>query len=109
MLFVEADLPTMDETIFRCDLVPLEHKWLHFIDTIQYLGGEEATAIQKNDIVVGMDDVDNLHVDILKSTKTRRMISFLSRPYGRPNRTPAGERGWLYAERITVAILMAAA
>ena len=29
--------------------------------------------------------------------------------YGRPNRTPAHERGWLYAERITVAIRTAAA
>ena len=110
VLFVEANLPTMDETIFRCDLVPSEHEWLHFIDTIQYLGGEKATTIQKNDIVVGMNDMEkNLDVNTLKGTNKRTIVSFLRRPYGRPNRTHAGERGWLYAERITVAIRMAAA
>ena len=48
-------------------------------------------------------------VDSLKKMKEICKISFLKRPHGRPNRTPANERGWLYAERITVAIRMAAA
>ena len=45
----------------------------------------------------------------MKKMKESCIVSFLKRPYGRPNRTPANERGWLYAERITVAIRMAAA
>ena len=110
VLFVEACLPTLDETVFTCDLVPSEHKWLHFIDTIQYLGGDDNTAsIRKNDIVVKMKNCTALTIDVLKQKKERAIISFLRRPYGRPNRTPAEERGWLYAERITVAIRMAAA
>ncbi len=109
ILFVEADLPKLDETVFKCDLIPSEHRWLRFIDTFQYLGGDEATKIQKNDIIVQINGVDTLTMDILKATKTRTTISFLRRPYGRPNRTPAKERGWLYAERITAAIRMAAA
>jgi len=112
VLFVEACLPDLDNTVFSCDLVPSEHKWLHFIDTIQYLGSDDKKVmkIHKNDIVVGMDNIDeSLTIDILKQKKERTTIYFLRRPYGRPNRTPAEERGWLYAERITVAIRMAAA
>ena len=111
ILFVEAPLPDLENTVYTCDLIPFEHQWLHFIDTIQYLGGEESTlSIHKNDIVVGMSNVvDTLTVDTLKATKNKTSISFLKRPYGRPNRTPTRERGWLYAERITAAIRMAAA
>jgi len=117
VLFVEAPLPNLDSTIFKCDLVPSEHKWLHFIDTIQYLGEREnddhnnTTQIQKNDIVIQMNNAKEslLTIESLKQKKERTTISYLKRPYGRPNRTPAEERGWLYAERITVAIRMAAA
>jgi hypothetical protein len=112
VLFVEAPLPDLDNTVFSCDLVPSEHKWLYFIDTIQYLGGNshQKVSIRKNDIVIKMNDIDGkLDVNTLKERKDRTIIKYLRRPYGRPNRTPAEERGWLYAERITVAIRMAAA
>jgi len=107
VLFVEAPLPKLDMTIFSCDLVPSKHKWLHFIDTIQYLGGDnKMLSIQKNDVIVGDESQS---IDVLKKRNKRTTISYLKRPYGRPNRTPAKDRGWLYAERITVAIRMAAA
>ena len=110
VLFIEVPLPKLDDTILTCDLIPSKHKWLHFIDTIQYLEGENPTSIQKNDIVVAVGNVSNsLAIDILQQRKKKTTISYLRRPYGRPNRTPAEERGWLYAERITVAIRMAAA
>jgi hypothetical protein len=114
VLFVEAPLPKLDMTVFSCDLVPSEHKWLHFIDTIQYLEGDNTKmTIRKNDIVIKMrsvdDDDDELTINVLRQRKEITTISYLKRPYGRPNRTPAEERGWLYAERITVAIRMAAA
>jgi hypothetical protein len=112
VLFVESPLPDLDNTVFSCDLVPSEHKWLHFIDTIQYLGGNnhQKITIRKNDIVIKMKDIDGkLDVNTLKERKDRTIIKYLRRPYGRPNRTSAEKRGWLYAERITVAIRMAAA
>jgi len=111
VLFVEAPLPDLDNTVFFCDLVPSEHKWLHFIDTIQYLGGnDKKISIRKNDIVIKMRNVKKiLTINVLKERKEKTTISFLRRPYGRPNRRLADERGWLYAERITLAIRMAAA
>ena len=57
VLFVEARLPDLDKTIHTCELVPSQHKWLHFIDTIQYIKGvDRATTIQKNDIVVKLQN-----------------------------------------------------
>lgn len=124
------------EAEFSCDLVPSKHKWLHFIDTIQYVGDGKDVTICKNDIVVNVKDIkaDSLTIIMLKKMKDISTILFLKRPYvqferfgtkrtevqinprfvlkhryGRPNRTPAHERGWLYAERITVAIRTAAA
>ena len=111
VLFVDAELPKLDNTIYKCDLVPSKHKWLNFVDTIQYVGGNDnILAIRENDIVVALKDRDSLlSVDILKQTKEVSTILFMRRPYGRPNQVPPEERGWLYAERINVAIRMAAA
>ena len=116
VLFVEVPLPDLDNTVLCCDLVPSKHKWLHFIDTIQYVESgdsdenDDGITIQKHDIVVGIDSKTNdLTIDALKQRKVKTKISYVRRPYGRPNQTLAEERGWLYAERITVAIRMAAA
>jgi len=108
VLFVDAPFPDLDNTVFSCDLNPSEHKWLQFIDTIQYGEGDVKALIQQNDIVISTNNLI-LTLSNLYNTNTLTTIFFLRRPYGRPNRTPAEERGWLYAERITVAIRMAAA
>ena len=113
VLFVETPLPKQDDTILKCDLVPSEHNWLAFIDTIHYIRGQDnkdAVAIQKNDIIVGVKGVKQpITLELLQEMKKITTISYLRRPYGKPNRTPTEERGWLYSERITVAIRMAAA
>ena len=111
VMFVQAPLPDLDERIYECELVPSEHKWIHFVDTIQHAGDKKDVTIRKNDIVVGIKGTGTTSIDVasMKKMNERRVVSFLKRPYGRPNRTPPDERGWLYAERITVAIRMAAA
>ena len=83
VLFVEAPLPKLDDTVFSCDLVPSKHKWLHFIDTIQYVGDGKDVTICKNDIVVNVKDIkaDSLTIDMLKKMKDVSTISFLKRPY----------------------------
>ena len=85
ILFVQAPLPDLDERVYESELTPSEHQWLHFIDTIQYNGGEEEKVdIQKNDIVVGirkMGEAENLTIEMLKKIKNRCRIFFLKRPY----------------------------
>ena len=83
VLFVEAPLPDLDERVYECELVPSEHRWLRFIDTIQYVGDDEkdVTLLRKNDIVVGAKGVETLTVVVLKKMKEICKISFLKRPY----------------------------
>ena len=87
VLFVQASLPGLDDTIYDCVLVPSEHKWLNFIDTIQYLGGgEEKSSIQNNDIVIKMKDTDaSLTVDLLKNFKRTTVFFFADRTYEMTN------------------------
>ena len=75
------------------------------MDVTQFHGPEsDDIPMKKNDIVVKPSNLD-----ILKSTSKEIEISYLKRPFGRPNRIPPDERGWLYAERITIAVKVATA
>lgn len=104
VLFLHAPLPNLDEDLRVCHLVPSEHEWLRFLDTLQYVEAKsndnKKVKIQKNDIVTkmqGMDESRPLTIEDLQKKKESTVIWFLKRPYGRPNRTPADERGWLFA------------
>jgi len=142
VIFLEVPLPDLDDTVYKCTLNPSEHNWSFFIDVVQFQTKNSNLLIQKNDIVVAINDspVDfkrlksleeknryvrtpsrnsssihgNDDTAILKKKKNREedeevvVVSFLKRPYGRPNRIPSEQRGWLFAERITVAIRSAA-
>lgn len=111
VLFLEAELPTLDNVIRKCILNPSNHEWSFFIDSIQFQSRSSNLAIQKNDIVVDVDGSSStaLSLDAVKKLNKDVTVSYLRRPYGRPNRTPADDRGWLFAERITIAIKMATA
>jgi hypothetical protein len=105
VLFLEAKLPDLDMTVRFCNLIPSNYSFGKFLDVTQFHGPEsDKISIRKNDIVVKPSDLE-----ILKSTLKEIEISFLKRPFGRPNQIPPDERGWLYAERITIAIKVATA
>jgi hypothetical protein len=105
VLFLEAKLPELDMTVRFCTLIPSNFSFGTFVDVTQFHGPEsDDIAIKKNDIVVKPCDLDTL-----KSTSKLITVSYLRRPFGRPNRIPADERGWLYAERITIAVKVATA
>ena len=105
VLFLEAKLPELDMTVRFCTLNPSNFSFGTFVDVTQFHGPESNDiAIKKNDIVVKPCDLDTL-----KSTSKLITVSYLRRPFGRPNRIPADERGWLYAERITIAVKVATA
>ena len=124
VLFVKSRLPDIDEKVHSIRLVPAEHSWMEFIDTLQF-GEESNLAIQKHDIVVG---IENTKVKRMRSRKNvskkwssdlwiseddmshmveESLVLYVRRPYGRPNRTPESMRGWLFAERFTIAAKVA--
>jgi len=114
VLFLEAELPELDMTVRTCTLIPSQYDWSFFIDIVQFQSSSSSDLeIQKSDIVTSIITNNNKDtnptVTKLKNLKTLTSISFLRRPFGRPNCTPADERGWLFAERITIAIRAAAA
>ncbi len=105
VLFLEAKLPDLDMTVRTCSLVPAKYSFGRFVDVTQFLGPESSSLdIKKNDIITEPSDID-----VLKSITNEIEVSYLKRPFGRPSRIPVNERGWLYAERITIAVKVATA
>ena len=105
VLFMEAKLPDLDMTVRICTLVPSNYAFGRFVDVTQFHGPESSSLeIKKNDIVIKPSEID-----VLKTTTHKMEISYLKRPFGRPNRIPPDERGWLFAERITIAVKVATA
>jgi len=105
VLFLEAELPNLDMNVRTCFLIPTECSFGKFVDVNQFHGPEsDDLSIRKNDIIVTPSDLDSF-----KSSTKKVEISYLKRPYGRPNRIPADERGWLFAERFTIAVKVATA
>ena len=76
VLFLEAPLPDLDERVYECELVPSEHEWLRFIDTIQYVGDEKGgNTIRKNDIVVGVNKMkETVTLDMLRKINEKCKI-----------------------------------
>ena len=92
-------------TIRICTLIPANYSFGRFVDVTQFHGPETSSlTLKKNDIILKPSDID-----VLKSTTKEIQLSYLKRPFGRPNRIPVDERGWLYAERITIAVKVATA
>ena len=105
VLFLEAKLPDLDMTVRCCTLIPSNYSFGIFVDVTQFHGPESSSIpIKKNDIII-----KPANIDTLKTTSNEIEISYFKRPFGRPNRIPADERGWLYAERITIAVKVATA
>ena len=102
VLFVQAPLPKLDERNYECELVPSSTSGCILSTRYSTAKDEKDVTIQKNDIVVGIKGRRNDIIDCRfdEEDEGKKDLSFLKRPYGRPNRTPADERGWLYAQRI---------
>ena len=87
ILFLEAKLPDLDMTVRTCSLIPSNFSFGRFVDVTQFHGPESSSLdIKKNDIIIEPCDID-----ILKSTTNETEISYLKRPFGRPNRVPGDE------------------
>ena len=133
VLFLHAPLPELDISTQTCTLVPSNYKWTFFVDVVQFQGlrclsekniqidgleedrnrnsnavEEESLEIRRNDIVVSIDGSSDVTTSALNNLNIPSKITFLCRPFGRQNRIPPEERGWLFCERITIAIKTAA-
>ena len=64
---------------------------------------------QQYDCIVECDDDRIYKVDELDYYDSIHVVSYLKRPFGQPNTILNDDRGWLFLERITIAIKAATA
>ena len=109
-LFLEFPLPTVDSRIYSNQIRPSDYQFEMFRNYVQVknVPAKSNQGLAMNDVVVAIDgDTKDVSVERLSTTNTTN-ISYHKRPFGVPNLIPADERGWLFAERITIAIKIVA-
>jgi len=109
-IFLEIKLPVLDMKIRTATNVDLsKYKFFDFVDTVQVSETSSKTGPQQFDCIQTCDDVDVKSTEFLhKNKSTSVILTYLHRPFGRPNTIINDERGWLFLERITIAIKAAA-
>jgi hypothetical protein len=110
VLFIETELPTVDMTLFTAKIQVSDYEWTQFLDTVQVASINNPTSgPQQYDCIVKCDDNSVENVDHLKTFNSTHIVTYLKRPFGRPNTIINDDRGWLFLERITIAIKAATA
>ena len=110
VLFIETELPKVDETLHTATIRVSDYEWTQFLDTIQVASEKNPDdGPQQYDCIVKCDEKSIHSVDDLKIFTSDHVVSYLKRPFGRPNTIINDDRGWLFLERITIAIKAATA
>ena len=105
VLFIETDLPKVDEIVRTVKVKVSDYEWTQFVDTIQVASTKcKDYGPQQYDCIVKCDDKSIQSTGDLKAFTSTHYVSFLKRPFGRPNTILNDDRGWLFLERITIAI-----
>ena len=111
VLFIETKLPIVDMVLRTAKVRVSDYEWTQFLDTVQVASIDNPpSGPQQYDCIVKCGDKVIETVDELKTfNSTTHVLSYLKRPFGRPNTIINDDRGWLFLERITIAIKAATA
>jgi len=109
IIFLEVELPVLNMTIHSADVNLTTYKFFDFVDTIQVSETKSKTGPQQNDCIQTCNGIDVKSAKELNSLADMHTLTYIHRPFGRPNTIINDDRGWLFLERITVAIKAAAA
>jgi hypothetical protein len=109
ILFLEVDLPKLDMTIHSAEVDLTTYKFFDFVDTIQVSETNSNIGPQQFDCIETCDSNKVNSASQLNSLMDTHTLTYLHRPFGRPNTIINNDRGWLFLERITIAIKAAAA
>jgi hypothetical protein len=109
ILFLEVELPKLDMTIHSSEVDLTTYKFFDFADTIQVSETKSNVGPQQFDCIQTCDSNKVESAAQLNSLTDNHILTFLHRPFGRPNTVVNDDRGWLFLERITIAIKAAAA
>jgi len=109
ILFLEVELPKLDMTIHSAEVDLTTYEFFDFVDTIQVSETKSNIGPQQFDCIQTCDSNKVESAAQLNSLTDNHILTFLHRPFGRPNTIINDDRGWLFLERITIAIKAAAA
>eukprot|EP00938_MAST-03A_sp_MAST-3A-sp1_P000489 g489.t1 len=109
ILFLEVDLPDLDMTPHSASVDLSMYTFFDFIDTIQVSETTSKVGPQQSDCILTCDSRTIASADELNKLSDTHTLTYLHRPFGRPNTIINDDRGWLFLERITIAIKAAAA
>jgi len=109
IVFLEVDLPKLDMTIRSANVDLPKYKFFDFVDTIQVSETKSKIGPQQFDCIQTCDANKVGSASQLNSLSDTHTLTYLHRPFGRPNTIVNDDRGWLFLERITIAIKAAAA
>jgi hypothetical protein len=109
IVFLEVDLPKLDMTIRSADVDLSKYKFFDFVDTIQVSETKSKSGPQQYDCIQTCESSEVESASQLNSLNDTHTLTYLYRPFGRPNKIVNDDRGWLFLERITIAIKAAAA
>ena len=96
-------------TIHSAEVDLTTYKFFDFVDTIQVSETKSNLGPQQFDCIQTCDSNKVESAAQLNSLTDNHILTFLHRPFGRPNTIINDDRGWLFLERITIAIKAAAA
>ena len=85
------------------------YKFFNFIDTIQVSETTSKIGPRQSDCILTCDSKTIVSADELNKLSDTHTLTYLHRPFGRPNTIINDDRGWLFLERVTIAIKAAAA
>ena len=109
IVFLEMKLPRIDMTL-RFAKVDLQlYGFFDFVDTVQVSETKSKYGPQQFDCIQSCDSVKVENATQLNTQSGIHTLTYLHRPFGRPNTIVNDDRGWLFLERITIAIKAAAA
>jgi hypothetical protein len=109
VVFLEIEPPSVDMTVHAATIDMSEYTLFNFIDTVQVCDTTSETGPQEYDSILTCGSLKLTSFKQVAKYSGKHDVTYLKRPYGRPNVFMNDDRGWLFLERITTAIKAAAA
>ena len=109
IVFLEVPLPDLDMTIRSAKVDLSQYKFFDFVDTVQVSETSSKLGPQQHDCIQTCDSNSDISAVQLNKLNGIHTLTYLNRPFGRPNTIINDDRGWLFLERITIAVKAAAA
>ena len=109
VVFLEVDPPSVDMTVLTATIDMSEYALFDFMDTVQVFETTSKLGPQKYDCILTCGFLKLTSSSQVGNYSGKHDVTYLKRPYGRPNILINEDRGWLFLERITTALKAAAA